>query len=584
MKNYDIPRPEYPRPQFARDRWMNLNGTWKFFMDPENTGMERHLFQTEQFQREDVREILVPFCPESRLSGIGFTDFIPAVWYRRTVELQEECLTGRTLLHFGAVDFRAVVWVNGRKAGEHSGGYTPFALDVTKLLHPGENELIVYAANDIRSRMQPCGKQAISRESWGTNYTRTTGIWQTVWLEFLPEDYICSARITPFVQNEQVLVQMEIRGGNTVTAQVSLEGKIISEGSVPVVGGQATMMLPVPDPVLWDVGQPNLYDLVLTLDTGDCVRSYFGMRSVEVRKDGLYLNGRPLFMRTILDQGFYPEGIYTAPTDADLKNDILLSMDLGFNGARFHQKAFEPRSLYWADRLGYIVWGESACNPIRTSPAAFTRSIAELTEIVNRDYSHPCIIGWMPENETYWRREELDEEKQRTMWQIAKQLDPYRPVIDASGGVHFDTDMFDVHDYNQDPEVLRRSLACMTDDPETYHNPIHKEVCRLNQYKGQPFWVSEYGGTVWNPGEPGGWGYGSRPQSEEEFADRYAGLTAALLEHPRVCGFCYTQLTDIEQEQNGLYRYDRSRKFSDKVYDRIREANRATAAMEKADA
>ena len=581
MKNYDIPRPEYPRPQFVRDKWINLNGMWEFFMDLENTGMERNLFQTEQFQQEDVGEILVPFCPESRLSGIGFTDFIPAVWYRRTVELDDDCLTGRTLLHFGAVDFRAVVWVNGRKAGEHSGGYTPFAPDVTKLLHPGENELIVYAENNIRSRMQPCGKQAISRESQGTNYTRTTGIWQTVWLEFLPKDYICSAKITPLVQNEQALVQMEIRGGSTVTAQVFLDGKAISECSVPIVSGQAVMMLSVPDPVLWDVGQPNLYDLVLTLDTGDCVRSYFGMRSVEIQKDGLYLNGRPLFMRTILDQGFYPEGIYTAPTDEDLKNDILLSMDLGFNGARFHQKAFEPRSLYWADKLGYIVWGESACNPIRTSPAAFTRIVAELTEIVNRDYSHPCIIGWMPENETYWRREELNEENQRTMWQITKQLDPYRPVIDAAGGVHFDTDMYDVHDYEQDPEKLRQSLACMTGDPEAYHDPYYNDNCLLNQYKGQAYWVSEYGGTFWNPDDPNGWGYGNAPKTEEEFAERYAGLTAALLEHPRVCGFCYTQLTDIEQEQNGLYMYDRSRKFSDTVYDRIREANRATAAMEK---
>ena len=581
MKICDIPRQEYPRPQFVRDKWMNLNGTWEFFMDPDNTGMERSLFQTEQFLRENVQDILVPFCPESRLSGIGYTDFIPAVWYRRTVKLQEDCLTGRTLLHFGAVDFHAVVWVNGKRAGEHSGGYEPFALDVTKLLAPGENEVIVYAENNIRSRMQPCGKQTISRESKGTNYTRTTGIWQTVWLEFLPFDYIRSAKITPLVQSEQVLVQLDIQGGGTVTAQVSRNGETVSENSVPVAGGRAVMMLPVPDPVLWDVGQPNLYDLVLTLDTGDCVRSYFGMRSVEVKKDGLYLNGRPLFMRTVLDQGFYPEGIYTAPTDADLKNDIVLSMDLGFNGARFHQKAFEPRSLYWADRLGYLVWGETACNPIRTSPAAFTRIAAELVEIVNRDYNHPCIIGWIPENETYWRKEELNEENQRTLWQITKQLDPYRPVIDASGGVHFETDMFDIHDYNQDPEALRQSLACMIEDPEAYHNPIYCAACLLNRYMGQPFWVSEYGGTYWNPGEPGGWGYGDTPQSEEEFAKRYAGLTAVLLEHPRVCGFCYTQLTDIEQEQNGLYKYDRSRKFSDKVYDRIREANRALAAIEK---
>lgn len=580
MKTDSIPRPEYPRPQFVRDHWINLNGTWQFLMDMDNRGLARNLFQTEQFLRENPCEITLPFCPESRLSGIGYTDFIPAVWYRRTVEIGDDCLTGRVILHFGAVDFHTLVWVNGRRAGEHTGGYASFSLDVTKLLYAGENEIILYAEDDNQSRLQPCGKQSITRHSQGCSYTRTTGVWQTVWLEFLPTDYIRHAKITPLVQNEQVLVQLESQGGRTVSAQVCLNGEIISKGSAPIVGGQAVMMLSIPNPVLWDIGQPNLYDLILTLDTGDCVKSYFGMRSVDVRTNGLYLNGRPLFMRTILDQGFYPEGICTAPNDADLKHDIELSMELGFNGARFHQRAFEERSLYWADKLGYIIWAESAINPIRTKTEAFPQMLAEWIEIMSRDYNHPCIIGWIPENETYWRGDTLNRDNQLTLWQVTKQLDPYRPAIDASGGVHFDTDMFDVHDYNQDPVALRQSLACMTDDPEAYHNPITNEIGRLNQYKGQPYWVSEYGGTFWNPEESDGWGYGNIPQSEEEFAKRYVGLTAVLQENPRICGFCYTQLTDIEQEQNGLYKYDRTRKFTDAVYDQIREANRAPSAME----
>lgn len=567
-----IPRQEYPRPQFVRDNWINLNGMWQFLFDFANSGRERKLFHTDYFLQEDVREILIPFCPESRLSGIGYTDFIPAVWYRRTIELSASCLTGHTILHFGAVDYHAVVWINGQQAGEHYGGYASFSLDVTELLHPGENEIIVYAEDDIRSGLQPSGKQSVSYCSQGCAYTRTTGIWQTVWMEFLPEEYIRHVKITPFVQEKQVLINLETHGGHTATAQVLLNGERISEITVPVVGNNAMMVLPIPAPVLWDVGQPNLYDLVLTLDNGDIVKSYFGMRSVELRNDGLYLNGKPLYMRTVLDQGFYPDGICTAPDDEILKHDIELAMELGFNGARFHQRVFEERSLYWADQLGYIVWGESAYNSARNSSGAFPYFLSEWTETVSRDYSHPCIIGWMPGNETYWRGD-LQEISQTTAWRITKQLDPYRPVIDASGGVHFATDMFDIHEYTQDPEALRRALAPMVDDPGVVHNPIHKPVCHRNRFHGQPFWVSEYGGTFWNPEEPGGWGYGDTPQSEEEFAERYAGLTSVLMEHPRVCGFCYTQLTDIEQEQNGLYKFDRSRKFSDAVYERIRETN-----------
>lgn len=576
----NTPRSEYPRPQFVRDQWMNLNGLWQFYMDFDQCGIEHEYFRTANFPNEQSTSILVPFCPESTLSGIGYKDFIPAVWYRRTVTLTEEQLTGRTLLHFGAVDFHTTVWVNGQKAGEHFGGYASFTFDVTAYLKPHENEIVVLAEDDVRSALQPSGKQSVTLQSKGCAYSRTTGIWQTVWLEFVPMEYIRRAKITPFVSDQRVFIEVESCGGAEIAAQVLFADQKIAEATAKLFGNRAVLDLVIPDPILWDVGTPNLYDVILTLDGGDCVRSYFGMRSVELKKDGLYLNGRPLYMRTILDQGFYPEGICTAPSDEALKKDIELSMELGFNGARFHQRAFEERSLYWADRLGYLVWAESAYNPARNSADAFPYFLNEWIEIVQRDYNHPCIIGWMPENETFFRKD-LHEANQIAGYRVTKQMDPYRPVIDASGGVHFETDLFDVHEYEQDPEKLRQLLKEMEESSSACYIHHYKDACRRNKYEGQAYWISEYGGTFWNPDQKDGWGYGSTPKSEAEFAQRYAGLTTALLEHPRICGFCYTQLTDIEQEQNGLYKYDRSKKFSNEVYDAIRKANTGASHFEK---
>jgi hypothetical protein len=364
-------------------------------------------------------------------------------------------------------------------------------------------------------------------------------------------------------------------------AEAYFDGRKVGEASAAVVYGNASVSLPLDEMRLWEPGTPDLYDLRLTLDGGDVVRSYFGMRKVELKKDGLYLNGRPVFMRTVLDQGFNPEGIYTAPDEEFLKHDIELSMDLGFNGARLHQRVFEERFLYWADKLGYLVWGEYANGTPLNDARGIGYFLPEWMETVKRDYSHPAIIGWCPQNESYWQKDN-DPICQTVFYDVTKQMDPYRPVIDASGGVHWKTDMFDIHEYDQDPESLRKKLAPMLEDSMYCHNPVHQEQLRKHVYRGEPVWVSEYGGTFWNPDEPGGWGYGSTPENEDAFADRYCGLTSALLDNPRICGFCYTQLTDIEQEQNGLYKYTRARKFSDRIYEKIREANVRTAAMEKA--
>ncbi len=575
-----IPRPEHPRPQFFRNDWMSLNGEWDFLFDFGNSGRERQLWIDSNFSAEDVKKITVPFCPESQLSGIAYTDWMNAVWYRRTFTLDETNMRGRVLLHFGAVDYHCEVYVNSQSVGSHTGGYSSFTLDITNAVRLGENTITVYAEDNNRTGIQPCGKQSSRYYSHDCSYTRTTGIWQTVWLEFVPESYISHAKITPFVDEKRAVIEVETVGGASVSAEAYFDGVKVGADSASVTAGRAILVIKLDEIHLWDIRQPKLYDLTLTLDGIDTVQSYFGMRKVELKKDGIWLNNRPVFMRTILDQGFNPEGIYTAPTDEFLKHDIELTMDLGFNGARLHQRVFEERTLYWADKLGYIVWGEYANGVGLQNALGIGYFLPEWIEIVKRDYSHPSIIGWCPENESYWKKDN-NPICQTMFYNVTKEMDPYRPVIDASGGLHWITDMFDIHEYEQNPDVLREKLAPMLDDPMYCHNPIHQEQLRIQVYRGEPVWISEYGGTYWNPDTPGGWGYGSTPENEQAFADRYAGLTTVMLEHPRICGFCYTQLTDIEQEQNGLYKYDRSRKFSDMVYDRIREANIQVAAFEK---
>lgn len=584
-----MPRTDYPRPQWVRENWFCLNGTWDFAFDFGVSGETRGMVTGDDYPLT----IMVPFCPESKLSGIGYTDFIPAVWYKKNVVL-DRLPGGHAILHFGAVDYETKVWVNGIFCGSHRGGYTSFEFDVTQALRVGDNTIVVYARDDQRSGKQATGKQSQEYKSYACSYTRTTGIWQTVWMELVGEGYMASAKMEPHAADGALDAAINLVGaksGDRVRLKASHGGKPMGETEAMVVGDKATARLAVEEIHLWNPGAPELYDLTLELLRDgrviDRVESYFGLRDVTLSDRALKINGKPVYMRMILDQGFNPDGVYTAPEDAFLKRDIELSMDLGFNGARLHQRIFEERTLYWADKLGYLLWSEWIGGVDCSDMQALPYNLPEWMENVRRDYNHPSVIGWCVFNETYHAMR-LDEEVTRTMYQVTKAMDPYRPVIDASGGVHYDTDMFDVHDYEQDPEKLADYLAPMLTDESYFHSPIGRyrgnAPIRPEEYKGQPYWVSECGGTFWNPalanGEEG-WGYGDGPKTEEEFAARYEGLMEVLRSHPRVCGFCYTQLTDIEQEQNGLYFYDRSRKFSDWVYDRIRKANRKIAKIEE---
>jgi len=586
-----MPRTDYPSPMWMRNEWYCLNGEWDFEFDFGVSGEAREMYLDGEFSRV----INVPFCPESELSGIKYIDFMPAVWYRKTVNI--ECPDDRrAILHFGAVDYESKVWVNGKLCGTHRGGYGAFEYDITDALCKGDNTIVVMAKDDNRSGCQPFGKQCKDYISKSCSYTRTTGIWQTVWLEFVPKIYLKSAKMTPHASDgalEVCLVGSSLRM-NDYQARLTAfyDGKEVGKTSAHFVGDKASLRLSVDEVHLWDVLDPKLYDLKieLVLDSVavDTVYSYFALRDISFDEKGLTVNGRHVFMRLVLDQGYNEKGIYTAPDAEFLKKDIELSIDLGFNGARLHQRVFEQRTLYYADKMGYIVWAEMAGGVVLDSAQATEILLPEWMQIVESHYNHPSVVGWAPLNETYHQLV-LHEECHKVLYRITKALDPYRPVIDASGGVHYETDMFDVHDYEQDPKMLAQYLEPMRTDPDFFHSPIPRyrgnNPVRIEEYHGQPYWVSEYGGTFWNPNVINdgkkAWGYGEAPKTEEEFAARYEGLTQVLLSHGRVCGFCFTQLTDIEQEQNGLYFYDRSRKFEDEIYDRIRAVNKKKAAIEQ---
>lgn len=591
----DIPRNEYPRPQLVRKNWLNLNGAWQFEMDQAKTGIDRGLVAAKTLSGQ----ITVPFCPESPLSGVGYTDFMAGVWYKKAFALPEGFLNKRVLLHFEGADYHTRVWVNGALAGENYGCGAGFCFDVSALLKSGENLVTVFCIDDIASPLQPQGKQCHQYHSIGCHYTRTTGIWQTVWLEAVPKTYVTQIKYFPNIDDCRVDVELLLNRevqNLPITLSASFNGAPCGEVSFSANSKYIRATLPLSQKHLWGPGEGNLYDLAVTAGE-DEICSYFGLRQVALSGGKFYLNHKPLFLRTVLDQGFYPDGIWTAPTDDALAEDIRLSMALGFNGARLHQKVFEQRFLYHADRAGYLVWGEYNDWGINTEDIACAGIILEdFTKALLRDFNHPSIIGWCPTNETspHPCRRALC-----ILYQQIKALDATRPVIDASGWTHVNTDMMDFHDYEQNPEIFAQSLSVMENEfsPAYYKghpaSPVPDAEADVSSredyafakdengaplYTRKPYFMSEFGGIWWNKENADGWGYGENVKSKDEFIKRLAGLTAALCSHPHVCGFCYTQLTDVEQEQNGLLKYDRTPKFN---LEAIRKIIAAPAKIEQ---
>lgn len=563
-----MPRPEYPRPQFVREDWVNLNGTWSYEFDFSRSGMDRRLFESEGFEGS----ITVPFAPQSELSGVGFKDFIPEMWYHRTLSVPDGWAGKRIILHFGAVDYIASIYIGGKIAGRHWGGSSSFDVDITRLVNPGqEHDLVVRVEDDERSGQYAKGKQCGRYDTFGCEYTRTTGIWQTVWMEPVPMTGLKDAYIVPDLDQSRFMVEPSYYGleaGQQLRVKILDGDKVVSQKTVPA-SSQSSVDLPVKKVKTWSPESPFLYNVeleVLSADgtVTDKVLSYAGMRKVHIEGNRIFLNNEPVYLRLVLDQGFYPDGVWTAPSDDALKHDIELSMAAGFNGARLHQKVFEPRFHYWADRLGYLTWGESASWGANiNNPLSARNFLTEWEETVVRDRNHPSIIMWTPFNETWEHPEDREAAREACrmvsdVYELTKNLD-YRPCHDVSGNYHVVTDVFSVHQYMQNPDDLKAWLAPV-DGHVRQADLEHREV----EYDGQPYLVDEYGGIKWVDGQEYSeisWGYGDAPKTLEEFYERLEALTDVILGYGHICGYCYTQLTDVEQEQNGIYNYDRTPKF-----------------------
>lgn len=578
--NNPIPRPEHPRPQFYRDSWLNLNGQWNFAFDFDVSGVQQGW--PENPSALD-KKIMVPFCPESKLSGIEFTDFIPAVWYHRTLTVPEQWKGMRVFLNFGGVDYDCRAWINGQLVGRHYGGASSFGYEITHALRDGKNDLVVCALDDIRSGIQPRGKQSPHRQPAGILYTRVTGIWQTVWLEARPQRFIESVRIVPDLDNSCFVVTPVI---DDYQRGVIFRATLFSENDEKLVSASSTaasgipMALPIKEPRIWSPDDPYLYQLKFELleedQTVDRVKSYAGLRKIHIEGNRIFLNNKPVFLRFVLDQGYYPQGIWTAPTDEALKSDIELAMAVGFNGARLHQKVFEERFHYWADRLGYLTggefpdWGLGEIHNVQpSSPQGLRNHQREWREVVMRDLNHPSIITWTPFNET-GDGARVDVERHRRAIQeavdLTRALDPTRPVCDASGHCHVDTDIYAIHDYEQNHKIFQERYASL--DPVEQATFWRSDADIQALYKGQPYVVAEYGGTYWVDDYPQQqpadkmdlktWGFGKNTKLWEDHIEK---LTGSLTGNPNISGFCFTQLYDTETEQNGIFTYYREPKF-----------------------
>lgn len=532
----DIPRPEYPRPQFERTEWINLNGTWTYEFDLSNSGKNRKLFEAKSFNNT----ITVPFCPESKLSGVSYTDFINQMWYQRSLSIPAEWQGKKILLNFGAVDYFAEIFIDGEFVGNHCGGSSSFSIDLTRSVKPGQtHNLVVFVIDDIRSGAQAVGKQSPQVSSFACFYTRVTGIWQTVWLEAVSPYGLKAVETRPDIDGEQLFITPEFyQSSNDKTMEIILSdgNRQVAQKTVKCING-SNLVIPIKKMKLWSPEDPFLYDITYRIkdEKGkviDEVKSYTGMRKVHTSNGMIYLNNEPYFQRLVLNQGYYPDGIWTAPSDEALKNDILLCKAAGFNGARLHQKVFEERFHYWADKLGFITWGESANWGMNISNEIASRNfLSEWTEILIRDRNHPSIITWTPFNQpsvnmfpsTFVR---LISDTYR----LTKAIDPTRLVNDIAGDIHFTTDIWNFRNYESDP--TRFSLRLKSDN---------------NYQHNQPLFVGEFGGVVWAEDQDrnNSWGYGDMLTNEEGFYERLESYINAILFANNITGFCYTQFTDI---------------------------------------
>ncbi len=568
----DVPRAEYPEPQFMRAQWTTLNGTWDFSFDDKNEGLTQHW---NNGLKPFTKKITVPYCFESKLSGIGDTGFHSLVWYRRQLVLPAAWKGQNLLLHFGAVDYRAWIWVNGELLGTHEGGNVPFTFDATTALHPGTNTIVVRAQDPPEDKSIPRGKQYWKTESESIFYTRTSGIWQPVWLEATGSSYLARVHV---VAGEDGVAHFD--GHLAIAASDQLDFRItIMDGGTEaghatgkIAQGRFSANIALTKAKLWSPDAPNLYSVKYqVLNNGkpvDNVDSYIGFRTIGLAHDRVTVNGKPVYLKFLLDQGYWPESILTPPSEEAIIRDIDFMVEMGFNGARKHQKVEDPRFLYQADRRGFLVSGEIADMQEFTEPAA-ERFTSEWMEAVKRDYNHPSIVIWNAINES-WGTPDLKQPRQqaflKAIYELTHALDPSRLMIDNEGWEHTDkTDLFAIHDYTKLGEDLYRKYKDIT--PRSKDVPKNGKLALVPgyQYNGTPLYLSEMGGIAYIP--PGtirlnkSWGYAGVEKTQDEAFARFTQLFQGVAKLNNLVGICYTQLTDVEQEANGLLTYDRKLKF-----------------------
>jgi beta-galactosidase/beta-glucuronidase len=576
-------QPGYPRPQFVRDKdsWKPLDGIWDFAFDDSDQGRNKGWFRS--FHKE--KEITVPFTYEYPASGIGDQSRHDVVWYQRVVELEKR--QGRRIfLHFEGSDYHTQVWVNGTFAGEHSGGYARFSFDITEQAKGGDNRITV-RVEDSFDTSQPRGKQRWKDENFGCWYLQNTGIWKSVWIEQTPEIHIAGLKMTPGLLEGALEIEAEIANPQenlSLEASISFQGKAVNSVTVPASKGRLRLRADLDNTALWEWGikpwspeRPDLYDISFRLTkngkTIDQVLSYFGVRDIRIQGNSVLLNGSPLYQRLILDQGYWKDSGITPPGEQALIDDIGKVMAAGYNGVRKHQKTEDERFLYWADVKGLLVWSEMAA-AYEFNDAAMGNFTREWMEILKQNYNHPSIITWTPFNESWGVPRIIAAKPQQhfteAVYYLTKAYDPWRPVICNDGWEHTVSDIITLHDYEEGGDDFfdrYEDLDAILDN-EVAHNKSRFAFAQGYKYRGQPVIISEFGGIAFsNRGE--GWGYGNKVRSPEEYVKRFDAITTAIKELDGVSGYCYTQVTDVQQEVNGIMDMDRTFKVEPEILKEI---------------
>ena len=572
-----VPRPEFPRPDFERQTWLNLNGSWDFAYDDENVGVAQRWFEDPVRTGRLNKSIVVPFCYQSEASGLSDTGMHEVLWYSRTFELTEAFLQRRVLLKFGAVDYEARVWVNGREIGVHCGGNTPFAFDITDALESQSNT-VTLRVEDRFDCSQPRGKQIWKQEPEACWYWATSGIWQTVWLEAVGSAWLEGVRFTADLPLNAVRLEVRLAGSRAGTPRLSLriavrfETQLVCETEVALTPNVTQVLLDLKhgqfyDSVkLWSPQTPNLYDVEFVLVAEgretDRVKSYFGLRTIEVAGDLILLNGSPLRQKLVLDQGYWPESLMTAPDDAALIRDIELARAMGFNGARKHQKVEDPRYYYHADRLGFLVWGELP-STYDFSSVSMGNLLGEMTDFINRDYNHPSLVTWVTLNESWGtpqiRTQEAQQRFSLGLYYLVKATDPTRLVSSNDGWEQTITDLCAIHDYEPDgARFVEKTRDLSTALSGSFAGRMI--YAQGYGYRGEPILISEFGGIGFRDERASHWGYFGPVENQDQFFQRLSGLLEAFRQLPWIRGYCYTQLTDVFQEVNGLLTMNREPK------------------------